>query len=130
MIVPKVDEPCETSEAEDHKEAPEDKESDSADPSNVKQLLTEIWNLLSKIKGGPLRLFKAVLLSRPLRVILKLPWKILSILPGFSILKQPIEFLFFSQDKEEEKPENSSGLNKPPLAEEIAIPSIADLSKS
>ncbi|XP_022714766.1 putative UPF0481 protein At3g02645 isoform X2 [Durio zibethinus] len=130
MIVPKVDEPCETNEAEDHKEAPEDKESDSADPSYVKQLLSEVWNLLSKLKRGPLRLIKALLLSRPLRFILKLPWKIISNLPGFSILKQTIEYLFFSQDKEEEKPENSSGLNKPPLAEEIAIPSVADLSKS
>ncbi|XVF11221.1 hypothetical protein REPUB_Repub08aG0007500 [Reevesia pubescens] len=109
MIVPKVDEPFETNDSEDHKETPEHKESDSADP---------------------LRLIKAVLQSRTLRVLLKLPWKILSNLPGVSILKQPIEHLFFSQDKEEEKPENNSGLNKPPLAEEIAIPSVADLSKS
>ncbi|XWS19127.1 hypothetical protein CRYUN_Cryun32bG0105000 [Craigia yunnanensis] len=127
MIVPKVDEPSETSEVEDHKE---DNESDSAESSYVKQLLSKAWNLLSKIKRGPLGLIKAVLLSRSLRVILKLPWKILSNLPGFSILRQPIESLFFSQDKEEEKPENSSGLNKPPLAEEIAIPSVADLSKA
>ncbi|KAK6263735.1 hypothetical protein SCA6_019169 [Theobroma cacao] len=132
MIVPKVDEPSVTNEAEDQKEAPEDKQSDidSTDPSYLKQLLSEVWNLLSKIKRGPLRLIKAVLLSRPVRVILKLPWKILSNLPGFSILKQPIEYLLFSQDKEEEKSETSSGLNKPPLVEEIAIPSVADLSKS
>ncbi|XWS20500.1 hypothetical protein CRYUN_Cryun31cG0106200 [Craigia yunnanensis] len=130
MIVPKVAEPCETNEAEDHKEALEHKEGDSADPNYVKQLLSKVWNLLSKIRRGLLRLIKAVPLSRRLRFMLKLPWKILSNLPGFSILKQPIEYLFFSQDKEEEKPENSSGLNKPPLAEEIAIPSVADLSKS
>ncbi|XP_017978246.1 PREDICTED: putative UPF0481 protein At3g02645 [Theobroma cacao] len=132
MIVPKVDEPSITNEAEDQKEAPEDKQSDidSTDPSYLKQLLSEVWNLLSKIKRGPLRLIKAVLLSRPVRVILKLPWKILSNLPGFSILKQPIEYLLFSQDKEAEKSETSSGLNKPPLVEEIAIPSVADLSKS
>ncbi|XVE89192.1 hypothetical protein DITRI_Ditri19aG0130700 [Diplodiscus trichospermus] len=130
MIVPKVDEPCETSEAEDHKEAQEDNQSDSADPSYVKQLLSELCNLISKIKGGPLRLIKALLLSRPLRLVLKLPWKILSKLPGFSILKQPIEYLFFSQYKEEEKSQTFSGLNKPPLAEEIAIPSVVELSKS
>ncbi|XVF74813.1 hypothetical protein PTKIN_Ptkin13bG0141300 [Pterospermum kingtungense] len=132
MIVPKVDEPFETIEAEDNKEAPEDNLSDSsADPSYLKQLLSEVWNLILKIKRGPLRLIKAVLLSRPLRVILKLPWKIISNLPGFSILKQPIEHLFFSQDNEDqEKPDNGSGLNKPPLAEEIEIPSVTDLFKS
>lgn len=130
-VVPKVDEPFEPNEAEDDKQDPEDNHSDSADLSYLKQLLNDAWNLLLKIKKGSLLLIKAVLLSKPLRVILKLPWKILSNLPGLSILKQPIEYLFFSQDNEDQgKPDNSPGLNKPPLAEEIAIPSVIDLFKS
>ncbi|XVE92490.1 hypothetical protein REPUB_Repub01dG0101700 [Reevesia pubescens] len=89
-------------------------------PQNTKKVIPQIRYVSSKQCCN----------LEPLRVILKLPWNILSNLPGVSILKQPIEHLFFSQDKEEEKPENNSGLNKPHLAEEIAIPSVADLSKS
>ncbi|KAJ8755479.1 hypothetical protein K2173_019277 [Erythroxylum novogranatense] len=101
--------------------------------SFVKDFFSEIWELLSKLNKGPIRLLKAVLFSRPVKVLLKLPWKILSNLPGFSILKQPVQFMFFSRDKEEVKPENKSSnkeINKPPLVEEIAIPSVTQLSKS
>ncbi|KAL1165424.1 hypothetical protein V6Z11_A06G129200 [Gossypium hirsutum] len=127
MVVPMVDEEqSETNESEDHKEDQDHKTSDSQFPS---YLPNELRNLVSKIKKGLLRNIKALLLLRPVRVLLTLPWKIVSNLPGFSVLKQLIEYLFFSQDKEE-KPENSSCLNKPPLAEEIAIPSVVDLCKS
>ena len=71
-----------------------------------------------------------LLLSDPVKVILKLPWTIVSKLPGFSILKQPVEDIFFSQNKEENKPENGNNIIKPPLIEEIAIPSVSELSKS
>ncbi|KAB2025250.1 hypothetical protein ES319_D06G137600v1 [Gossypium barbadense] len=128
MVVPMVDEEqSETNEPEDHKEDQGHKTSDSQFPS---YLPNELWNLVSKIKKGLIRNIKALLLSRPVRVLLTLPWKVVSNLPGFSMLKQLIEYLFFSQDKEEEKPENGSCLNKPPLAEEIAIPSVVDLCKS
>ncbi|OMO54489.1 hypothetical protein CCACVL1_27770 [Corchorus capsularis] len=133
MIVPKVDGPSheEEEQNEDNPDNKTETNNDSADPGYVRQLLSELWNLLLKIQKGPLRLIKIVLFSRPVRVILKFPWRILSSLPGFSILKQPVEYLFFSQDKEEEKPDNDSSLvNKPPLVEEIAIPSVSELSKS
>jgi hypothetical protein len=74
-----------------------------------------------------------LLFSRPCKVILKLPWTILSNLPGFSILKQPLQHLFFSQDQEEIKPENENSdneVNRPPLVEEITIPCVTELSKS
>lgn len=136
MIVPKLEEPCEILiEVEDHNEGMQGKEESPANNSSyVKQLFDEIWNLLSKLNIGPIRLIKKIILSRPVKVILKLPWTILSNLPGFAILKQPVEYLFFSQsqDKEEVKPENetSNNISKPPLIEEITIPSVSDLSKS
>jgi len=72
-----------------------------------------------------------VLVSGPVKLILKLPWTILSKLPGFSILKQPVEYFFSSQDKEEAKPANeTSSSNKPPLVEEISIPSVTELASS
>lgn len=135
MIVPKVEEPSEIIEVEDHNEDMQGKEKSSSDSSYVKQFLDVIWNMLSKVNRGPISLIKKVLVSRPVKVVLKLPWTILSNLPGFAILKQPVEYFFFSQDKAEVKPEDetsglNSNINKPPLVEEITIPSVSDLSKA
>lgn len=135
MIVPKVEEPSEIIEVEDHNEDMQGKEKSSSDSSYGKQLLDVIWNMLSKLNRGPISLIKKVLVSRPVKVVLKLPWTILSNLPGFAILKQPVEYFFFSQDKAEVKPEDetsglNSNINKPPLVEEITIPSVSDLSKA
>lgn len=135
MIVPKVEEPSEIIEVEDHNEDMQGKEKSSSDSSYVKQFLDVIWNMLSKVNRGPISLIKKVQVSRPVKVVLKLPWTILSNLPGFAILKQPVEYFFFSQDKAEVKPEDetsglNSNINKPPLVEEITIPSVSDLSKA
>ncbi|KAM1189342.1 hypothetical protein ACFX2J_025025 [Malus domestica] len=133
MITPKLERrPSEIVEAEDQGEGTdEDKESKSTkSPNYVKQFLEEVWNLLSKLNKGPVRLLKNILVSGPVKVIFKLPWTILSSLPGFALLKQPVAYLFSSQDKEEIKPENESSVNKPPLVEEITIPSVSDLMES
>ncbi|KAH7547447.1 hypothetical protein FEM48_Zijuj01G0310900 [Ziziphus jujuba var. spinosa] len=138
MITPNVEEPSDQiiEVDEDQSEATTGEEKSSLDDSKyVKQFLREVWKLLSKLKAGPIRLIKKVLVSKPLKVIIKLPWTILSNLPGFRILKQPVEYFFFTQDKERIKPEdkNSSSNNaisRPPLVEEITIPSVTELSKS
>ncbi|XP_068345635.1 putative UPF0481 protein At3g02645 [Pyrus communis] len=133
MITPKLERrPSEIVEAEDQGEGTEeDKESKSTkSPNYVKQFLEEVWKLLSKLNKGPVRLLKRILVSGPIKVIFKLPWTILSSLPGFALLKQPVAYLFSSQDKEEIKPENESSVNKPPLVEEITIPSASDLMES
>uniref|UniRef100_F6HIX2 Uncharacterized protein n=1 Tax=Vitis vinifera TaxID=29760 RepID=F6HIX2_VITVI len=111
-------------------ESKEGKEESFGDSNYVQQLFQIIWNLVSTCTQGPIRLLKRLLLSDPVKVILKLPWTIVSKLPGFSILKQPVEDIFFSQNKEENKPENGNNIIKPPLIEEIAIPSVSELSKS
>ncbi|CBI36449.3 unnamed protein product, partial [Vitis vinifera] len=111
------------------------KEGSFGDSSYVQQLFQIIWNLLSTSNQGPISLLKRLLSSDPVKVILKLPWKIIFNLPGFSILKRPVEYIFFSQKKEESNPENgnsnsNSNIIKPPLIEEIAIPSVSKLYKS
>ncbi|KAG2723200.1 hypothetical protein I3843_02G137500 [Carya illinoinensis] len=132
MIVPKVEEPSEITEAGDRDEGIEGKENSPTDSSYVKQALDGIWKLLSKTNGGPIRLIKKVLQSRAVKVILKLPWTILSNLPVFKIIKQPVEY-FFSNKEVKPKDEASSSndsISKPPSVEEISIPSVIELSTS
>ncbi|RVW49523.1 putative UPF0481 protein [Vitis vinifera] len=135
LIVPRSKEPSEIIEVENENESKEGKEESFGDYSYVQQLFEEIWKLLSKLNRGPVRILKRIIFSKPVKVILKLPWTIVSNLPGFAILKQPVEYFFFSQDKEENKPEHgnsksNSSIVKPPLIEEITIPSVSELSKS
>ncbi|KAL5576077.1 hypothetical protein UlMin_017776 [Ulmus minor] len=112
----------------------EGKDKSSSNSNYIKQFLNEVWKILSKLNKGPIHLLKKVLLSKPVKVFLKLPWTILSNLPGLKILKTPVEYFFFGQEKGEDKPENENSndnnTNKPPLIEEIAVPSVTDLSKS
>ncbi|KAE7997273.1 hypothetical protein FH972_001920 [Carpinus fangiana] len=127
MIVPKMEEPSEIIELDVNDV--HGKETSSADSSSyVKQLLHEIWKLISKLNRGPVRVIKQVIISKAVKFILKFPLAILSNLPGFTILKQPVEYLFFSQDREESRPEND--ISRPPLVEEITIPSVTELSKA
>ncbi|KAK0601566.1 hypothetical protein LWI29_025366 [Acer saccharum] len=98
-----------------------DEQTFSGDSTNVKKFFTELWKILSHLNKGPIRLVK---------IFFKLPWKILSKLPGFQILSQ-----LLPQVKEDMKDENESSnlnndANKPPLVEEITIPSVTDLAKS
>ncbi|XP_008228744.1 PREDICTED: putative UPF0481 protein At3g02645 isoform X2 [Prunus mume] len=135
MITPKLERrPSEIVEAEDEGESTPHKGSESSDsPNFVKQFLQEVWKLLSKLNKGPVRLLKKLLVSGPVKVFFKLPWTILSNLPGFAMLKQPVSYLFSTQAKEETNPENensSNSVSKPPLIEEITIPSVSDLVKS
>ncbi|KAJ0007021.1 hypothetical protein Pint_30245 [Pistacia integerrima] len=117
MFVPKSEGPTEIIDVEDHYEADEQGRERFFWGSNfVKQLLRKTWRNL--------------LLSRPVKAIVKLPWTILSNLPGFSILKHLATFFCFSTNIEENKPENeSSKISKPPLVEEITISSVSELSK-
>ncbi|KAJ8755152.1 hypothetical protein K2173_018950 [Erythroxylum novogranatense] len=98
--------------------------------SYVKDLFSKIWEMLSKLNKGTINILKPVLFSRPVKVLLKLPWKILSNLPVFAILKQPVQYIFVSQYKKPENESSNKEINKPPLVEEITIPSVTELSQS
>ncbi|KAK3005641.1 hypothetical protein RJ639_017532 [Escallonia herrerae] len=121
-------------EAEDHPEIEESDGKPSGSSSHVKQLFNMLWSLLSKLNDGPVRFLKNMILSKPVKLVVKLPWTIVSNLPGVRLFKQPIENMF-SQDKEEVKPEkegssSNSNVTKPPLIEEISVPSVTQLSEA
>ncbi|XP_068477986.1 putative UPF0481 protein At3g02645 [Phaseolus vulgaris] len=135
VIVPKLEQQPDTVENEVEQEEEQQKEGneeESADSSHVKQFFNELWKILSKLNKGPMKLMKKVSVSKPLKVFAQLPWKIVSNLPGLKLLKQPVENMFFSQEKGDEKGESGSSsskslMNKPPSVEEITIPSVTDL---
>ncbi|KAI3463440.1 hypothetical protein Pfo_020103 [Paulownia fortunei] len=90
--------------------------------------------VISNFRAGPVSLIKRLVISKPVKFILTLPWKIISNLPGVIMIKQ-LEYLCFSQEKEGNKPEDencdlNNNINKHPLMEEIAIPSVTELSKA
>ncbi|KAK2378601.1 putative UPF0481 protein [Trifolium repens] len=111
-----------------------DDENSKGESSYVKQSFNELWKILSKLNKGPMKLLKRALVSRPLKLLVKFPWKIITNLPGGKLLKQPLESIFSPKEKDEEENqenENSSTLiNKPPLIEEIAIPCVKELMNS
>ncbi|KAH1052406.1 hypothetical protein GYH30_021968 [Glycine max] len=136
MIVPNMLERQDTIEVEVQQgdEEKEGNEESNADSSHVKQLFSELWKLLSKLNKGPVNIIKKVLVSKPMKVFVKLPWKIITNFPGAKILKQPVEWLFFSQNEGEIlssiRCSNTLMINKPPSAEEITIPSVTELLNS
>ncbi|KAL2242732.1 putative UPF0481 protein At3g02645 [Sesamum indicum] len=107
-----------------------------SEPSHLRQLLSELWRILSRLSVRPMRLIKRMIFSRPVKVFVKLPWTILSKIPVIKLLKEPVErvFTFFQQDKEkkgdeQESSSTSSNTSKLPLLEEIKIPSVIQLSE-
>ncbi|KAM7489561.1 hypothetical protein LguiB_027045 [Lonicera macranthoides] len=130
MIVPRLQSP-DIMEVED--QIFEEGEETLEDLSYRKQFLKETCKFLWKMNKGPVRSFKK-LIAKPIKVAVKLPWKIISNVPGIKIFKQPLE-LCFSQDKEDVKPEDGgsssrNNIDRPPLVEEISIPSVTELSKA
>ncbi|KAJ4792582.1 hypothetical protein LUZ62_043828 [Rhynchospora pubera] len=132
IIAPKyedsIDENEEITEEPDDKATPSEPKCGNCD--YVKQLLTAIWSSFSSLNSQAFQFIKQLILSRPAKFLVKVPWKLLTSLPGFSVLKQPIEYLFTSQDNGSSKKEDqssSTNINKPPLVEEIMIPSVEEL---
>ncbi|GER48468.1 hypothetical protein STAS_25634 [Striga asiatica] len=100
-----------------------------SEPGHVSKIIDVIWNFLSSLKAGPaLDWIKRILVSKPLKVVVKLPWTILTKIPIVKTLKGPIESAFgaFTKDKEKKEDEKSSS-DKPPVLEEITIPSVSQL---
>ncbi|KAL0380369.1 UNVERIFIED_CONTAM: hypothetical protein Sangu_0101200 [Sesamum angustifolium] len=68
------------------------------------------------------------------KMIVRLPWTILSNLPMLKVTKQLLENFFNSLDENEESSKGGSTKNsithKPPLLEEIKIPSVTELAKA
>ncbi|KAL4039136.1 hypothetical protein IC575_002781 [Cucumis melo] len=140
MITPKLAGPLEILEndrnqKESTKENVEDENAFKHFCRSLSELGSAIWKILSKFNKGPVHFFRRILSSRPLQVIFKLPWTIVSKLPGIVILMKPLSHLCSLRKGEEENDieKGSSwkvGKIKLPLSEEIAIPSVSQLTKS
>ncbi|KAL1292732.1 hypothetical protein AAHE18_19G019600 [Arachis hypogaea] len=123
MVVPRLDQEIIEEENYYHqdgeKDGNDDDEKIEEEKGNVKKFLSEVWNILSKLNKGPVRSIKRVLVSKPLKLVVKLPWQIISNFPGLKLVKEPLERMFFAREKgdgeeEDEKKKNggSSSLSE------------------
>lgn len=114
-IVPKA----EITEVDDQGEAmqPEEIYSD-----HTKRLFSQLRKLLLGLNKGPIKLIKKLVVSKPIKLLFKLPWKTLQnvVFPQEDVEKK----------SDDESSPSSKHMNKPPLVEEITIPSITELAKS
>ncbi|KAL6563150.1 hypothetical protein OROHE_005737 [Orobanche hederae] len=127
LVVPKLEGPSSEVEADEKEDV------------NGRDGKTGFRNAISKFGPGPLSLIKRLVISKPVKLILTLPLKIICNLPGMIMLRQ-FEYFCFPQEKEENIPENehcesnnnsnNNTANRHPLMEEIAIPSVTELSKA
>ncbi|KAG6422238.1 hypothetical protein SASPL_118803 [Salvia splendens] len=94
-----------------------------AKPTHLRRLVDMGWAMLSKLK-----------FTKPLKLVVKLPWTILTKIPILKTIKEPVEKVLqtakIEKKKEEDDEEESIGEDKPPLQEEIAIPSVTQLAEA
>ncbi|TVU02340.1 hypothetical protein EJB05_52191, partial [Eragrostis curvula] len=93
----------------------------------VKDLVVAVWGIVSGLKTGPMRY-----VTKPIAFAVKAPWKMLTVVPGLSAMKNPVESFFTSGDGGSTNPRDPSSsagyLTRPPLIEEIMIPSVSELA--
>ncbi|KAM7254318.1 hypothetical protein ACFE04_032000 [Oxalis oulophora] len=100
------------------------------DSSYMQRFLSAVRNIFSKANLKKLiPLINKFFLSN-FKLLFKLPWAVISRLPIFSLVKAPIESLFFSEKGEEKEEKETLYVNRPPLVEELAIPSVTELIKT
>ncbi|KAM3194878.1 hypothetical protein ACQJBY_071113 [Aegilops geniculata] len=135
LLVPKPPAEDTTAEAQDHDENYDIEEQPAAGdgeekPSGggseyVAQLFAALWGMASKLGKGPLHY-----VMRPIAFAVKAPWKMLTVVPGMSGMKHPVESFFMSGADGRGDPSSSSTaghLSRPPLIEEIMVPSVSEL---
>ncbi|XP_047969403.1 putative UPF0481 protein At3g02645 [Salvia hispanica] len=93
-----------------------------AKPTHLRRLVDMGWTMLSKLK-----------FTKPLKLVVKLPWTILTKIPILKAIKEPVEKVLRSAKIEKRNDEEESmgeDKDKPPLQEEIAIPSVTQLAEA
>ncbi|XP_047960227.1 putative UPF0481 protein At3g02645 [Salvia hispanica] len=102
-----------------------------AEPTKLCKLVCSVWCLLSKLILGFIRVVKCIIFWKPLKLLVKIPWTIMMKIPIFRILKDQFERVneTLHKEKDEDEESGSSHHEKPPLMEEIAIPSVTQLVK-
>ncbi|KAI3766208.1 hypothetical protein L2E82_16260 [Cichorium intybus] len=109
----------------------DDKEESFAKPSDLQRFMNFIWKILSKSNATLLRIFKKIIFGKPVTLIMKLPWTILSNLPILKLMKEPIENMLQNfRGEGGEKSKDDSNDSKVPLIEEIKIPSVTEMAKA
>lgn len=67
-------------------------------------------------------------ITRPLVALVNIPWKLLGVIPGLSLIKKPVELFFSNFNPDDDSGSKSiENENTPPSADEIAIPSVKEL---
>ncbi|KVI06085.1 Protein of unknown function DUF247, plant [Cynara cardunculus var. scolymus] len=106
----------------------EEEEESFAKQSDLRRFMDYIWTTLSKSNAGLVNFFKKILFGKPMALLMKLPWKILSSLPILKLMKEPIERMLEKfQGEGEEQSKEDGNEPKAPLIEEITIPSVTDM---
>lgn len=123
FIVPKVEVSSEVVEIieDDNDEREENDDESSISKSYVKQLLDQGWQIVSNLKHGPIKWIKAIIFSKPMKVVVSLPWTILSKISIIKMMKGPIENMFDrgndkKDDDESGSPISKASTHKPPLS--------------
>uniref|UniRef100_A0ACD5ZQD6 Uncharacterized protein n=1 Tax=Avena sativa TaxID=4498 RepID=A0ACD5ZQD6_AVESA len=91
----------------------------------VSQLFAAMCGMVSKLGSIPLQN-----MMKPIEFVVKAPWKMLSVVPGISGMKHPVESFFMSgTDRRDTSSSSTAGhiLSRPPLIEEIMVPSVSEL---
>lgn len=135
MIVPKLDEESEIIVELENKHNDNNEQNEKLFVNYAKKLVCEVWRVLLKLTTTLISFFKKLKQCRAMKAITWLPWTVISNLPVVGIIKQPVEYFLFSKENEATKEgnENLSSediTNKSLLINEIAIPSVTELSKS
>ncbi|KAG6390813.1 hypothetical protein SASPL_148558 [Salvia splendens] len=128
FIVPEADMCYSKKEKEKKRKKKEEVTEAEAEPTKLCKLVYTVWELLSKLILGFIRVIKCIIFWKPLKLLVKIPWAILMKIPIFRILKAQFEHVSESLHTEKEEDEESNH-EKPPLMEEIAIPSVTQLVK-
>ncbi|RWR91049.1 putative UPF0481 protein [Cinnamomum micranthum f. kanehirae] len=126
LLIPKLEEQ-EILENEDQVETAAPTEKADVNLSPLRQLLNLLWRMVSSLKWRPLNYVKKTLTSRPVMLVVKLPWTMIRKMPGFSILIQPIDYFFNMDNHKSDGDSSNENSNRPPLIEEITIPSVSEL---
>ncbi|KAK3131758.1 hypothetical protein QOZ80_6AG0510990 [Eleusine coracana subsp. coracana] len=106
----------------------EEEQKPAAGCETVKMLVAAVWDIVSGLNTGPMRY-----VTKPIAFAVKAPWKMLTVVPGLSAMKNPVESFFSSGDGSTNTPRDPSSttagyLTRPPLIEEIMVPSVSELA--
>ncbi|XP_076892783.1 putative UPF0481 protein At3g02645 [Bidens hawaiensis] len=107
-----------------------DQEKPFAKPSDLRRFMNFILKVLTKSNAGMVRIFKKIIFGRPVALVMKVPWKIISNIPILKLLKGPIENMFQNFRGEDPGCKDDSGESKTPAIEEITIPSVTEMAKA